>query len=44
MKTRIEKMEADILISNHHVFFADLNVRAETDLTQNILSYQDMIW
>ena len=37
MKTRIEKMEADILISNHHVFFADLNVRAETDFDSEYL-------
>lgn len=37
MKTRMEKMEADILISNHHVFFADLNVRAETDFDSEYL-------
>ena len=45
MKTRIEKMEADILISNHHVFFADLNVRAETDFDSEylILPRYDMI-
>ncbi len=45
MKTRIEKMEADILISNHHVFFADLNVRAETDFDSEylILPRYDMV-
>ena len=45
MKTRIEKMEADILISNHHVFFADLNVRAETgfDSEYLILPRYDMV-
>jgi len=45
MKTRMEKMEADILISNHHVFFADLNVRAETDFDSEylILPRYDMI-
>lgn len=37
MKTRMEKLEADILISNHHVFFADLNVRAETDFDTEYL-------
>ena len=34
MKTRMKKMEADILISNHHVFFSDLNVRAETEFDE----------
>ncbi|WP_029757599.1 MULTISPECIES: ATP-dependent DNA helicase [Fusobacterium] len=45
MKTRMEKMEADILISNHHVFFADLNVRAETDFDSEylILPRYDMV-
>lgn len=45
MKTRMEKMEADILISNHHVFFADLNVRAETDFDSKylILPRYDMV-
>ena len=45
MKTRMEKMEADILISNHHVFFADLNVRAETDFDSEylILPKYDMV-
>ena len=45
MKTRIEKMEADVLISNHHVFFADLNVRAETDFDSEylILPRYDMV-
>ena len=45
MKTRIEKMEADILISNHHIFFADLNVRAETDFDSEylILPRYDMV-
>ncbi len=45
MKTRMEKMEADILISNHHVFFADLNVRAETDFNSEylILPRYDMV-
>ena len=45
MKTRLEKMEADILISNHHVFFADLNVRAETDFDSEylILPRYDMV-
>ena len=37
MKTRMEKLEANILISNHHVFFADLNVRAETDFDTEYL-------
>lgn len=37
MKTRMKKMEADILISNHHVFFSDLNVRAETDFDSEYL-------
>ena len=45
MKTRMEKLEADILISNHHVFFADLNVRAETDFDTEylILPRYDMV-
>ena len=45
MKTRMEKMEADILILNHHVFFADLNVRAETDFDSEylILPRYDMV-
>ncbi|WP_339008371.1 ATP-dependent DNA helicase [Fusobacterium animalis] len=45
MKTRMEKMEADILISNHYVFFADLNVRAETDFDSEylILPRYDMV-
>ena len=45
MKTRMEKMGADILISNHHVFFADLNVRAETDFDSEylILPRYDMV-
>ncbi|ALF21371.1 ATP-dependent DNA helicase [Fusobacterium animalis] len=45
MKTRMEKMKADILISNHHVFFADLNVRAETDFDSEylILPRYDMV-
>ena len=45
MKTRMGKMEADILISNHHVFFADLNVRAETDFDSEylILPRYDMV-
>ena len=45
IKTRMEKMEADILISNHHVFFADLNVRAETDFDSEylILPRYDMV-
>ncbi len=45
MKTRMEKMEADILISNHHVYFADLNVRAETDFYSEylILPRYDMV-
>ena len=45
MKTRMEKMEADILISNHHIFFADLNVRAETDFDSEylILPRYDMV-
>ena len=45
MKTRMEKLEADILISNHHVFFADLNVRAETDFDSEylILPRYDMV-
>ena len=45
MKTRMKKMEADILISNHHVFFSDLNVRAETDFDSEylILPRYDMV-
>ena len=45
MKTRMEKLEANILISNHHVFFADLNVRAETDFDTEylILPRYDMV-
>ena len=45
MKARMEKMEADVLISNHHVFFADLNVRAETDFDSEylILPRYDMV-
>lgn len=37
MKTRREKMEASVLISNHHIFFADLNVRAATDFDSEYL-------
>ena len=45
MITRMKKMEADILISNHHVFFSDLNVRAETDFDSEylILPRYDMV-
>ena len=45
MKTRMKKMEADILISNHHLFFSDLNVRAETDFDSEylILPRYDMV-
>lgn len=45
MKTRREKLEANILISNHHVFFADLNVRANTDFDSEylILPKYDMV-
>lgn len=37
IKNRKEKMEARILISNHHVFFADLNVRSKTDFNSEYL-------
>lgn len=37
MKTRRQKMEASILISNHHIFFADLNVRVNTDFDAEYL-------
>lgn len=37
MKTRRDKMEANILISNHHIFFADLNVRSNTDFDSEYL-------
>lgn len=45
MKTRREKMEANVLISNHHIFFADLNVRANTDFDSEylILPKYDMV-
>lgn len=45
MRTRREKMEASILISNHHVFFADLNVRANTDFDAEylVLPKYDMV-
>lgn len=45
IKTRREKLEANILISNHHVFFADLNVRANTDFDSEylILPKYDMV-
>ncbi len=37
MKARREKLEADVLISNHHIFFADLNIRANTDFDAEYL-------
>lgn len=45
IKTRREKMEANVLISNHHIFFADLNVRANTDFDSEylILPKYDMV-
>lgn len=45
MKTRREKMEANVLISNHHIFFADLNVRANIDFDSEylILPKYDMV-
>ena len=45
MKTRREKLDANILISNHHIFFADLNVRANTDFDAEylILPKYDMV-
>lgn len=45
MKTHREKLEANILISNHHVFFADLNVRANTDFDAEylVLPKYDMV-
>lgn len=36
-KARREKLEADVLISNHHIFFADLNIRANTDFDAEYL-------
>lgn len=45
MKTRRDKLDANILISNHHVFFADLNVRVNTDFDAEylILPRYDMV-
>lgn len=45
MKTRREKIDANVLIANHHLFFADLNVRANTDFDSEylILPKYDMV-
>lgn len=45
MRTRREKIDANILIANHHLFFADLNVRANTDFDSEylILPKYDMV-
>lgn len=36
-KARKEKIKSDIIISNHHVFFADLNIRGNTDFDAEYL-------
>ena len=36
-KARKEKFESDIIISNHHIFFADLNLRSEVDFDSDYL-------
>lgn len=45
MRTRREKIDANVLIANHHLFFADLNVRANTDFDSEylILPKYDMV-
>lgn len=45
VKTREQKMEAQVLISNHHIFFADLNIREETEFDSEylILPKYDMV-
>lgn len=45
MRTRREKIDANVLIANHHLFFADLNVRVNTDFDSEylILPKYDMV-